>query len=68
MKSQCKNKTETISTLDSHEFIHYITDLIRFLYIFHFSLSNTYISGQKRELTIWVLQFLKNETKTFLVL
>ena len=31
------------------EFIHYIADLIGSLYIYYFSLNNTYISDTKRE-------------------
>ena len=45
-----KNKGENNNRSNlSHEFIQYIVDLIRPLYIFRFSLGNTYISDPKRE-------------------
>ena len=46
MKNQDENKNRGN---EFYEFIHYIVDLIVLLYIFHFSLSNTYISDPKRD-------------------
>ena len=46
MKNQGENKNKNNN---SHEFFHYIADLIGPLYIFRFSLSKTYISDPKRE-------------------
>ena len=46
MKNQSKNNNKSN---EFHELIHYIDELIRYLYICHFSLSNTHISGLKRE-------------------
>ena len=44
-----KNEGENENKNKSHKFIHYLADLIGPLYIFCFSLSNTYISNPKRE-------------------
>ena len=46
MKTQVQIKNGNI---ESHEFIDFIVDLIGYSYIFHFSLSNTYVSDRKRE-------------------
>ena len=48
MKNQGERKTKTTSTIESHGFTYYIADLSGSVYIFHFSLSNTYISDPKR--------------------
>ena len=45
MKNQGESKTKD----KTNEFIHYIADLIGPLYIFRFSLSDTYISNSKKE-------------------
>ena len=45
-----KNQGENINgSNESHELIRYIANLIGYLYIFHFSMSSTYISDLKRE-------------------
>ena len=46
MKNRGENKNRNN---ESYEFIQYIADLIGPLHIFHFSLSNTYISDPKKE-------------------
>ena len=46
MKNQGENKNRS---KESPEFIHFIADMTGPLHIFHFSLSNTYISDLKRE-------------------
>ena len=46
LKNQDENKNRNN---ESYEFTHYSPDLIKPSYIFHFSLSNTYISDPKRE-------------------
>ena len=46
MKNQSENKNRSKV---SPEFIHFIADMTGPLHIFHFSLSNTYISDLKRE-------------------
>ena len=50
-KNQVKAKIKSISTLESHEVIHCIAYLKRPLYIFNFSLSNTYIFDSKNRIT-----------------
>ena len=40
MKTQGENKNKSN---EFHEFIRYIADLVRLLYIFHFSLTNVYL-------------------------
>ena len=45
MKNQSENKN---INNESHEYINYFADLIGILYIFHFSMRNTYISDPKR--------------------
>ena len=66
-KIKLKTKVKTMSIkLECHEFTHYIADPIGSLNIFHFSLSNKYISlTQKAGITNMRLQFLKSETQTF---
>ena len=46
MKDQGENKNRSN---EFHEFIHYLDNLIRPLYICQFSLRNKYISDPKRE-------------------